>query len=344
MIRYNSVQIDAMGYELAPNVLTSEDIEERLAPLYRKLHLRKGQLEMLTGIQERRYWDMGFPMSEGAFRAGTKALARSGVPASAIGMLVYAGVCRDQLEPATACAVADKLHLDPDTQILDVSNACLGVLNGMILVANAIELGQIDAGMVVSCETSREIIDLVITRMLDTMDMEVFRNSLATLTGGSGAAAVVLSRNPQTDCRRRLLGAVIRSAARWHRLCVWGPDTGFPSTLPHFMQTDSVGVLKHGVRLGVETYRDFQQAFGIGPDKIVCHQVGSAHQKTILDNLGIPAERDFTTFAYLGNMGTVSLPMTAAIAHEREFLKANDLVGWLGIGSGLNCLMLAIRW
>ncbi|MGD9972342.1 MAG: 3-oxoacyl-ACP synthase III [Desulfatirhabdiaceae bacterium] len=346
-MRYESVTIDAFGYELAPNVLTSDDIEDRLTPLYQKRYLKKGQLETLTGIRERRYWDPGFSMNQGAMRAGLKALGASTVSKESIGMLIYAGVCRDQLEPATACAVAHGLNLGPDTQILDVSNACLGVLNGMILVANAIEMGQIDAGMVVSCETSREIIDLVIGRLLETLDMTVFKQTLATLTGGSGAVAVILSRTRSRKTGHRLLGAVIQNASQWHRLCLWGPDTGFPSTLPHFMQTDSVGVLQHGVRLGIETYSKFRKAFDIGPDgpdKIICHQVGSAHQKTILAGLGIPPDRDFTTFEYLGNMGTVSLPMTAAIADEREFLRPGDRVGFLGIGSGLNCLMLAVDW
>jgi 3-oxoacyl-[acyl-carrier-protein] synthase-3 len=72
--------------------------------------------------------------------------------------------------------------------------------------------------------------------------------------------------------------------------------------------------------------------------------VGSAHQKNILESIGISPEKDFTTFKFLGNIGTVSLPITAAIAKEREFLVKNDLVGFFGIGSGLNCLMLGIRW
>ena len=80
------------------------------------------------------------------------------------------------------------------------------------------------------------------------------------------------------------------------------------------------------------------------PDKIICHQVGATHQNTILEAIGVPRERDFTTFRYLGNIGTVSLPITAAIAEERGFLAAGDLVGFLGIGSGLNCLMLGVEW
>ncbi|MEK7388097.1 MAG: 3-oxoacyl-[acyl-carrier-protein] synthase III C-terminal domain-containing protein, partial [Elusimicrobiota bacterium] len=53
---------------------------------------------------------------------------------------------------------------------------------------------------------------------------------------------------------------------------------------------------------------------------------------------------DFTTYEYLGNMGTVSLTLTAALAHERGFFQDGDKVGFLGIGSGLNCLMLGWQW
>ncbi len=57
-------------------------------------------------------------------------------------------------------------------------------------------------------------------------------------------------------------------------------------------------------------------------DKVICHQVGTLHRDTILKSLGIPAEKDFSTFEYLGNIGTVSLPLTAALAEERDHLRA----------------------
>lgn len=346
-MQFNTVYLDSMGYELAPNVLTSDDIEKRLEPLYRSLHFQKGQLEMITGIRERRYWDPGFRMFEGAARAGKKALQASGLSQDQIGMLVYAGVCRDQLEPATACAVCHKLGLGPRTLIYDVSNACLGVLNGMIQVANAIELGQIQAGMVVSCESSRQIMDLSIQRMLESHDMTVFRKTVATLTGGSGAVAVILTHASVSSHGHRLLGAVARNASRHHGLCFWGPDTGIPATMPQIMETDSAGVLQHGVALGAETYGIFRKEMqwpADKPDKIICHQVGATHQKTILEALKIPKEKDFVTYPFLGNIGTVSLPITAAIASERGFLVKNDRVGFFGIGSGLNCMLLGLEW
>ena len=344
---YSNVYIDSFGYELAPNVVTSDDIERRLEPMYEALHFQKGQFEALTGIRERRFWDPGYSISQGAIKAGQKAMDASSVPLEHIGMLIYGGVCRDNLEPATACAVSNGLGLGPKTQIYDVSNACLGVLNGMIQVANAIELGQIKAGLVVSCESARQIVDFTIDRLLETKDMDHFKKTIATLTGGSGAVAVLLTDASLSDTGHQLLGGVIRSAAVHHKLCRWGPDTGIPASGLHIMQTDSVGVLHHGVALGIETYTAFKKELlwpEDKPDKVICHQVGATHQKNILESIGIPKGKDFTTFKYLGNIGTVSLPITAAIAKEREFLVKNDLVGFFGIGSGLNCLMLGVRW
>jgi 3-oxoacyl-[acyl-carrier-protein] synthase-3 len=55
-------------------------------------------------------------------------------------------------------------------------------------------------------------------------------------------------------------------------------------------------------------------------------------------------KKDFATFPFLGNMGTVSLPISAAIADERGFLEKGDFVVFIGVGSGLNCLILGIEW
>jgi 3-oxoacyl-[acyl-carrier-protein] synthase-3 len=113
------------------------------------------------------------------------------------------------------------------------------------------------------------------------------------------------------------------------------------------MSTDAVSVLKFGVELGFRTFNLFLNEIGWAReqmDKVICHQVGASHRDAILKTLGIPSEKDFPTYQFLGNIGTVSLPITAALADEREFLKKGDRVGFLGIGSGLNCLMLGVEW
>ena len=347
-MKYSKVYIESFGYELAPNIVTSDDLENRLEPFYKALHFQKGQFEAITGISERRFWEPGYKMSDGAIKASQKAIEASGISPEDIGMLIYSGVCRDGLEPATACAVSHHLGLGSETLVYDVSNACLGVLNGILQVANAIELGQIKAGIVTACESSREIIDTTIDWLLKTMDMDNFKKKVATLTGGSGAVAVLLTEESIAGHdSHRIFGGAARSASQHYKLCRWGPDTGIPASGLNVMETDSVAVLQNGVILGIETFNAFKKELSLPedkPDKIICHQVGATHQRNILESIGMPKEKDFTTFRFLGNIGTVSLPITAAIASERGFLIQGDVVGFFGIGSGLNCIMLGIDW
>jgi len=328
-------------------VVTSAELEGRLRAVYEGLRMPDGQLQALTGIVERRWWEIGCPLAHGAQSAARKALTAARVHASEVEVLLYAGVCRDLYEPATACRVAAGLNVSPSAAVYDIGNACLGVLNGMLDIANRIELGQIRAGLVVSCETAREINDVMIERMLENRSMDFFKLSLATLTGGSGAVAVLLTDGSFGNRRRRLLGGVTQTAPEFHALCRWGVESNGSKNLRQFMSTDSAAVLKYGIALGMRTFAAFLRELGWNKDQVdkgICHQVGSAHRDTILQALGIPLEKDFSTFEYLGNTGTVALPLTAALAEEREFLQPGDRVGFLGIGSGLNCLMLGLEW
>jgi acyl-CoA:acyl-CoA alkyltransferase len=126
-----------------------------------------------------------------------------------------------------------------------------------------------------------------------------------------------------------------------------GVDLGLRHVMIPFMETHAGEVLKYGVELGLRTWNGFLGKFGWRPDqldKVICHQVGAGHREALLKAIGVSPDKDFSTFEYLGNIGTASLPITAAIAEEREFLLPGDRVGFLGIGSGLNCLMLGLEW
>jgi 3-oxoacyl-[acyl-carrier-protein] synthase III len=347
-LKYNRVYLTALGYELGPEVVTSAELEDRLAPVYARLNLHPGQLEAWTGIAERRWWHPDTRLSTGAVSAARRALAKTSIQAADLGVVIYGGVCRENFEPATACAVADALGVKGGASVYDLSNACLGVLNGMLDIANRIELGQIRAGLVVSCESAREINEIILARMLGEASMDQFAEALATFTGGSGAVAMLLTDGSfNGEKGHRLLGAVSQVAPEHHELCRWGltPSAGPQQT--QFMATDSVSVLKHGVQLGRDTWQVFLKEMGWNPaqvDRVICHQVGSGHQDAILASLQVPKEKDYTTYRFLGNMGTAALPVTAAIADERGILKPGQRVGFLGIGSGLTCLMMGLEW
>src|SRR3954470_19823691 len=161
-MRYRHVCIESLGYTLPDEIIASDEIERRLQPLYRRLKLPEGRLELMSGIRERRLWPRGTRPSDKSIESGRKAIEAAGVDPSQIGCLIHSSVCRDQLEPATACRVHDALGLPQECLVFDVSNACLGLLNGMVQVANMIELGQIRAGLVVGTEDSRALLESTI--------------------------------------------------------------------------------------------------------------------------------------------------------------------------------------
>jgi 3-oxoacyl-[acyl-carrier-protein] synthase-3 len=350
-MKYSKVYIESIGYEIAPVVVTSLELERRLRNVYATLHLSEGQLEALTGIAERRWWEEGHRLSDGAIAAARRALEASNVRPEDLDAVIYGAVCREYFEPATACRIASALGVGPEAAVYDVSNACLGALNGMVEIANRIEAGQARAGLVVACEASREINEIVIEQLLAKSTMDFFKLSLATLTGGSGAAAVLLTDGSfGVPNGRKLIGGVWRTAPQFHELCRWGIEsTGSNGTRAYhqFTATDAAAVQTHGVELGTQTWRAFLNELGWSADaidKAICHQVGASHRDTILKRLGLAEDKDFPTFPYLGNMGTVSLPLTAALAEDRGFLESGNRVAFLGIGSGLNCMMLGLEW
>jgi acyl-CoA:acyl-CoA alkyltransferase len=349
-MQYEKVCLESFGYELPEKIVTSLSLEERLAPIYDKLNLSYGRLELITGIRERRFWDDEITPSQASVRAAEKAITESGVDKDSIGCLLHTSVSRDFLEPATATVVHDSLGLPPTATIFDISNACLGFINGMVTLANMIELGQVKAGIVVGCESSKRLIDTTIDKLLKDPDVTRAKLKLAfaTLTLGSGAVAAVLTHSSLSQDGHKLIGGVTRAASQHNGLCRIEADASFLDLdeLPD-MRTDYEGVLKNGLRLAPVTWEAMKQELewkNSDVDKVFTHQVSAAHSRLLFEALGLDNAKDFSTVEYLGNIGSVSLPITMAIGIEQGRLDPGDSVGALGIGSGLVCLMLGLEW
>lgn len=347
-MQYRNVCIESFGYTLPSEIVTSDDIEQRLQSLYQRLRLPEGRLELMTGIRERRFWEPNTLPSDKSIESGRKAIANAGIDPSQIGALIHGSVCRDHLEPATACRVHHHLGLASNCVIYDVSNACLGLLNGMIQVANMIELGQIRAGLIVGTESGRQLVETTIDTLNrdETLSRSRLKMAVASLTIGSGSCAILLTDRELSQTDNRLRVATARTNTKYHELCHSGQDEAGSGMQP-LMQTDSEQLMREGIATGVATFTRFMNETEWTPDdidKTFCHQVGSAHRKLMLESLGLQTERDFATLEWLGNTGSVALPITMAIGLEEGHIKSGDKVGLLGIGSGINCLMLGATW
>lgn len=348
-MQYTHVAFESLGYTLPDEIVTSAEIEERLQPLYERLHLPPGRLELMSGIRERRFWDRGVLPSDISILSGEKAIQAAEIDRREIGALIHASVCRDHLEPATACRVHHELRLPSRCLVYDVSNACLGLLNGVLQVANMIELGQIRAGLVVGTEGSRQLVETTI-EMLNrdqTLNRKSIKSAVASLTIGSGSAAILLRHVDQSRSENRLVAAAAQAHTQHHRLCQSGRDEAVEAGMQPLMETDSEQLMREGIQAGVSTLPDLLAAADWGPgdlQRTVCHQVGSAHRKAMLAALAIDPANDFSTLEWLGNTGSVALPLTLAIGLEQGHVRPGQGLGMLGIGSGINCVMLAARW
>jgi len=341
-MHFRRVCLEAFGYTLPDEVVTTAEIERRLEPLYQRLRLPEGRLELMTGIRERRFFPPGTRPSTVSIESARQAIAESGIDSRYFGALVHGSVCRDYLEPATACRVHHGLGLSDEAMIYDVSNACLGVVTGMIQVANMIELGQIRAGIVVGTESGRDLVENTIARLNadQSLTRDSIKDSIASLTIGSASAAIVLCDEELSQTGNRLTGAVVHCDTSHHELC---RSRG----LETMMDTDSETLMRQGIATGVETFRRFLGVAGWEPEDIhrtFCHQVGAAHRKLMLESLGLNPANDFATLETLGNTGAAALPVTMAIGIEQGLLHRGDRVALLGIGSGINCQMLAVEW
>ncbi len=341
-MQFQNVCLEAVSCNLPDEVVSSAEIEARLNPLYRRLRLPEGRLELMTGIGQRRFWPPGMAPSRMSIETGEKAICASGIDRSKIGALIHGSVCRDFLEPATACSVHHGLKLPSDCLVYDLSNACLGILNGMVQIASMIELGQIQAGVVVGTESSRNLVETTIARL--NADESLTRNDIkpafASLTIGSASAAVVLCHRDLSRTGNRLLGGAFRTNTDGCRLCQ-------SDGLTEFMETDSEALMREGIAVAQETFGQFLHSVGWSCDnlsKTFCHQVGKVHRRLMLEALGIDPAIDFPTVEWLGNTGSAALPSAAAIGIEQGHVQSGDRVGLLGIGSGINVLMLGVQW
>jgi 3-oxoacyl-[acyl-carrier-protein] synthase-3 len=339
---YRNVCLEAFGYVLPEEIVTSDELERRLAPAYERMKLPPGRLELMTGIRQRRFFPRGVSMGRTSAASGRLALEAAGLDARHVGALVHGSVCRDYLEPATACSVHHALGLPPQCLALDVSNACLGIVTGMLQVANMIELGQIRAGLVVGTECGRALVENTIERLNadEAIDRRGVKPFFASLTIGSASVAVLLCDRELSHTQNRLEGAAVRAHSHEHGLC---QSDGLDS----FMRTDSEQLLAAGIATAVDTFADFLVEMRWNRADIartVCHQVGAAHQRLMFQSLGLDAALDFATYPVLGNTGAVALPLTMALAAEAGRLRRDDKVALLGIGSGINCQMLGATW
>ncbi len=334
------VTIESVAYELPPHRVTSEWIEDQISSLLNRLKISPGQILALTGIRERRFWDPDVTPSHAATMAARKAIEKAGISPQDIGVLISTSVCKDFIEPSVACLVHGNLKLSPHCLNFDVGNACLAFINAMNIIGMMIEKGQVQYGLIVDGEGSRGVVESTI-RILNSPEstMQSLSDHFATLTLGSGAAAMVLSHKEISRTNHVIHNSVSLAATEYSHLCRGQRDQ---------MITNAPVLLVNGVKLAYDTWRLATEKIKNWSDPTIDHyiphQVSRRNMEALNRKLGLSPEKLFLTFPFLGNVGPAAIPMTLAMAEEEGRFKSGDHLALMGIGSGLNCTMMSVTW
>jgi 3-oxoacyl-[acyl-carrier-protein] synthase-3 len=334
--RLTNVAVLSVGAVEAPIVVPSSAFDERLMETYQRVGMRPGMLEELAGVRERRWWPEDVSFADAAAMAGAKALAEAGITPAQIGVMINTSVSRAYLEPSTAVAVHHQLGLPTSCLNFDLANACLGFVNAIQLVGTMIDAGQVDYALLVDAEGSRFTQETTLDRLAAPEATAAdIRSQFATLTLGSGAAAMVLGRADQHPEGHRVLGGVSRAGTEHHDLCV-GDLTS--------MRTDSKRLFQAGLALALDTWRDAGEAgFDWSDiDYFIAHQTSVVHLRAMAAALGVPVDRFPMTLPTFGNIGPAAVPFT--LAQQIDVLNAGMRLLLLGIGSGLNTSYAEIIW
>jgi 3-oxoacyl-[acyl-carrier-protein] synthase-3 len=338
-MQFKNVCIEGLGYVIPDRIVKTTWFEAQLAPVFKTLGTPQGFIERLTGIREHRWWDEDVQVSDASAMAAEDAFERTGTQREEIECLINASVCRDYIEPATAAIVHDKLGLPQSAMSFDVVNACLGFLNGMLIVANMIELGQIDTGMVVAAEAPREgqlaTIEMLLSNPPTRSDL---RDNLASFTLGAASVAMILTNRAKSKTGKRILGGQSYSNTAHSRLCV---------AQRKWMKTKSSALLAEGTKVVAQVWERFKATMNwtnAMVDKLFTHQVSEPQRQVALKTLGIDFSKDYPTLAYLGNTASVAAPISMAIGLDKGFVDMGDRVVLFGVGSGINSIVLGIQW
>src|SRR5437764_7941192 len=142
-----------------------------------QLGVEEGWITKRTGTQERPWAAPGERMSEFAARAGAEALAKAGIEAGDVDLVVVATSTADEITPNAAPLVAGLIGADR-AGAFDIGSACTGWLAGLAMACGQIESGRARTALVVGAD--------FLSRFLDLSD----RDTAPLFADGAGAAVV----------------------------------------------------------------------------------------------------------------------------------------------------------
>jgi 3-oxoacyl-[acyl-carrier-protein] synthase-3 len=323
-------RIASLATYVPPRVLTNADLEKMVDTTDEWIMQR-------AGIRERHVVDRGVATSDLAKEASLLALARAGVTAADIDLILVATTTPDMLFPSTACLLQTKLGA-PRAWGFDLGAACSGFTYALTTGAAMIASGASRRALVVGADVMSSIID--------------YTDRATCVLFGDGAGAVVLEPTADPD-----LGIIdfenYVDGSGGRALCMPAGGSLMPATQEtvekrlHFVKQEGQAVFKYAVRNFEEACRTLLERNGLKScqvDLFVPHQANSRIILSAAEKLGLPREKVMINIERFGNTTAATIPLALSDAVEQGRLKRGDLVLAAAVGAGFTVGAVLLRW
>jgi 3-oxoacyl-[acyl-carrier-protein] synthase-3 len=326
------------GVHLPEKRVSSREILQEIDSLNR-FGVSHDWLDKAMGIHERRVAEAGVLPSDMATHAALEAMKHAGVVPADIDAIIYAGVIRDYLEPATAHIVQHKIDAR-NAVAFDVTNACHGFMNGIHLMDALIATGQVRRGLVVTGEQGFRYTEKAMQALRHTDDRTTFTKLVGGLTLGDAGAAILLG--PKLGPDSGFMGFMLQSQGEHSALCVCGHE-GEGAVL----ETDMASIVAKGIAMLGDMYDEFMGKLKWSPvdiDKFVHHQVGLKVFAHHAHYAKISLEIMPNTLTTMGNLITASIPVNLHKLRINNEIQRGQKVFIAGAGSGLSVSQAGLIW
>jgi 3-oxoacyl-[acyl-carrier-protein] synthase-3 len=274
-----------------------------------------------TGIHARHIAEPEERLSTHAAHAGCQALARAGVAAEQLDLVVVATTTADELLPNAAPLVAHALGATR-AGAFDVGAACTGFLTALSVGCAQIEAGRARHVLVVGAD--------FMSRVTDPAD----RSTAAVFADGAGAIVLVASQDGR-------IGPIVLGSDGA------GADHIFVERSDAFIRMRGQETFREAVaRLSLATMQAIRAA-ALRRDDIdlfVYHQANGRILSAVGERLGLPGERVLDCIADYGNTSAATLPLALAHAQADGRLRTGDRVLLGAFGAGFTWGATVVQW
>jgi 3-oxoacyl-[acyl-carrier-protein] synthase III len=319
----------ALAHWMPEKVKTVNEIEKEITLFPGSLLA----LERRTGLKEKHICDTELRIVDLAMKAVDELIRRKTwdgqpIPIDEIDLVIYFGLSREYLEPATAILIQNRLGLTGRIAF-DISNACLGFLNAWSIADAMIASGRIRKALLVSGEKIARVSDEALKVVNEGGDV---RQQFASFTIGDGSVAAIVGKKSDNSRGVKLSAGLCETFAEHCNLCI------VKSYTEGIMNTDAkelfdTALSKHNPLVNAVIdhlnldLKDF--------DTFIMHQASIPAVAKCADIIGVPFSKFVNTFAENGNMATVSLPFTLSVAMDKLHTWKKQRIMLIGFASGI---------